>query len=158
MEKLNWILIFISTFMVMEFNAWFLHKYVMHGFLWNLHLDHHVESKDRWWQYNDFFAFFFAVPSFLFILTDHLFAKPTLGAIGFGIMGYGIAYFFVHEVLIHRRLKFFSKLDNWYFEALNSAHKIHHKVRTKEGASCFGMLIVPMVYFKKSWSKYHRIK
>ena len=25
----------------MEFMAWFTHKYVMHGFLWNLHFDHH---------------------------------------------------------------------------------------------------------------------
>ena len=25
----------------MEFMAWFTHKYIMHGFLWVLHKDHH---------------------------------------------------------------------------------------------------------------------
>ena len=31
--------------------AWFSHKYIMHGFLWNLHKDHHVKNKKSW---NDF--------------------------------------------------------------------------------------------------------
>ncbi|MEZ4872708.1 MAG: hypothetical protein R2827_10835 [Bdellovibrionales bacterium] len=58
--------LFIITFLAMEFAAWWLHKYVMHGFLWNLHEDHHVPPKGRKWQYNDMFAIFFAFPSFLF--------------------------------------------------------------------------------------------
>ena len=28
----------------MEFVAWFAHKYIMHGFLWSLHKDHHVRD------------------------------------------------------------------------------------------------------------------
>jgi len=28
----------------MEFVAWFTHKHIMHGFLWNLHKDHHHQS------------------------------------------------------------------------------------------------------------------
>ncbi len=31
------ILVFITTALFMEFVAWALHKYVMHGFLWVLH-------------------------------------------------------------------------------------------------------------------------
>ena len=27
----------IATFLFMEFVAWFTHKYVMHGFLWEIH-------------------------------------------------------------------------------------------------------------------------
>ena len=64
------LLLFIVTFLFMEWFAWFLHKYVMHGPLWILHEDHHTPRPHRKWQLNDFFAFFFAVPSFLFILFD----------------------------------------------------------------------------------------
>ena len=153
----EWTLYFLATFFIMEFNAWWLHKYVMHGFLWVLHEDHHVPVKKRWWELNDFFAFFFAVPSFLLILSDHLWGRPILGAIGFGVMAYGAAYFFVHEVLIHRRLKFLTGLNSWYAEAVNSAHKVHHSVKIKDGATNFGMLIVPYGYFKKAWVK-HSLK
>ena len=38
-------LIVITTFIFMEFVAWSVHKYVMHGFLWSLHKDHHVVDK-----------------------------------------------------------------------------------------------------------------
>lgn len=140
----------------MEWFAWFLHKYVMHGPLWILHEDHHTPRPHRKWQLNDFFAFFFAVPSFLFILFDHLYSMPLLGAVGYGIMAYGAAYFFVHEVLIHRRLKFMTGVNHWYFEALNRAHKIHHSRKTKEGTENFGMLWVPMNYFRASLKKFNR--
>ncbi|MFN3455175.1 MAG: sterol desaturase family protein [Pseudobdellovibrio sp.] len=149
MSALIYITILLSTFIVMEFTAWFLHKYVMHGFLWNLHYDHHNPPKDRAYQLNDFFALFFAVPSFLFILFDSIYKIPTLGAIGFGIMAYGAAYFFIHEVIIHRRWKIFKVKNNWYFRGVNSAHKIHHMNPKKEDGCNFGMLVVPIKYFKK---------
>ena len=41
-----YILVFILTFSMMEFMAWFTHKYVMHGFLWKLHADHHKKDHD----------------------------------------------------------------------------------------------------------------
>jgi beta-carotene 3-hydroxylase len=34
------------TFWEWNLYAWFTHKFVMHGFLWNLHLDHHVPNRD----------------------------------------------------------------------------------------------------------------
>jgi len=148
--SVKWWLVFIVTFVWMEWMAWFLHKYVMHGFLWYLHQDHHLVNKDKVFQKNDFFALFFAVPSFLCILCDRLYNLPLLGSFGFGIMAYGFAYFFVHEVIIHRRLKFLKIRNNLYVRAVNAAHKVHHSVKTKEGASNFGMLVVPMKYFKKS--------
>ncbi|MFT6799098.1 MAG: beta-carotene 3-hydroxylase, partial [Nonlabens sp.] len=37
MDIVLWTVIFIGTFSIMEFNAWWMHRYVMHGFLWNLH-------------------------------------------------------------------------------------------------------------------------
>lgn len=145
-----WLIIFTITFFLMEFAAWFLHKYVMHGFLWGLHYDHHVHNPNRAYQLNDFFALFFAVPSFLLILFDSLYDRPYLGALGFGIMAYGFAYFFVHEIIIHRRWKLFNIRNSWYVEAVNSAHKVHHSIYEKEGCSNFGMLIVPFKYFSNA--------
>lgn len=149
MSSLNYFLVIFTTFWIMEFNAWFLHKYVMHGPLWVLHYDHHNPHPERSYQYNDFFALVFAVPSFLFILFDRLYSYPVLGAIGFGIMAYGLAYFFVHEIIIHRRWTFIKFKNNWYVRGVNSAHKIHHSNSGKYGCTNFGMLIVPFKYFKK---------
>lgn len=143
---LFYLLIFGFTFCWMEWAAWALHKYVMHGFLWWVHEDHHVIRTDRKWQKNDFFAFFFAVPSFLLILSGTYWASFTFAVIGYGIMAYGAVYFTVHEVIIHRRWKFL-KANNWYTRALTVAHKHHHLIDGKEGCSNFGMLVVPLRYF-----------
>jgi hypothetical protein len=43
----------IFTFFAMEFVAWFTHKYIMHGILWNVHLDHHQVDKNKKIQKND---------------------------------------------------------------------------------------------------------
>lgn len=146
---MTWFLVFLITFLVMEFNAWFLHRYVMHGFLWVLHKDHH-QPTGKAYQLNDSFALFFAVPSFLFILFDSIYGMPLLGAVGFGVMAYGAVYFLVHEVIIHRRWSFFHVRKNWYVEALNVAHKIHHSKIEKEEGENFGMLWVPIKYFKEA--------
>jgi beta-carotene 3-hydroxylase len=151
----NWLAIFIFTFLFMELAAFLLHKYVMHGFLWSLHQDHHVRNKDRKWQKNDFFALVFAIPSFCFILLDSLEGIPFIGAVGFGIMAYGAAYFLVHEVIIHRRFFIFSRLNNWYLEALNSAHKVHHANQQKNNSHSLAMLVVPLKYFENSRIKNH---
>lgn len=143
-----WISCFFISFIGMEFAAWALHKYVMHGFLWWVHLDHHVLTGKKI-QKNDFFAFFFAVPSFLSILAGTYFWNPFFSGIGFGILAYGLVYFTVHEVIIHRRWHFF-RGRHWYFMALIMAHRDHHKVYGKEGAENFGMLWVTPKYFSKA--------
>lgn len=147
--------IFILTFFGMEFAAWSLHKYVMHGPLWVLHEDHHDPQHLGRFQKNDAFAFFFFLPSFLSILFGSLYQNAPLSAFGYGIMAYGAAYFFVHEVVIHRRLRWFRSQGS-YLNALVSAHKEHHAVHGKEGARNFGMLIVPLQYFRESRNRLRR--
>ena len=44
MEIVKFAIVFVSTFLFMEFMAWFSHKYIMHGFLWSLHKDHHNQN------------------------------------------------------------------------------------------------------------------
>ena len=143
------ILIVIATFFFMEFVAWFTHKYVMHGFLWVLHKDHHIPEPGVF-EKNDSFFLLFAVPSFLLFLFGSLNSFNFLFYIGLGILLYGIAYFLVHEVLIHQRLKWFKRTNNVYFKSLRKAHKIHHKRLTKEDGECFGMLIVPFKYYREA--------
>ena len=101
-------LIIFITFWGMEFMAWFTHKFVMHGFLWSLHEDHHAHNKDSFFEKNDAFFLIYAIPSWLCIMLGSMFSLWTVMYIGFGILAYGIAYFLVHEIFIHQRLKWLS--------------------------------------------------
>ena len=145
------ILILIATFLMMEFVAWFAHKYVMHGFLWSLHEDHHNQPKG-FFQKNDFFFLIFAIPSWLFIMFGAIDGFDYKLWIGYGILVYGIAYFLFHEVLIHQRLKklrkfLFGKVENKYLKAVLKAHHAHHKYLTKHPGESFGMLIFSKKYY-----------
>ena len=150
MQTVYWILVFIGAFCFMEFMAWFTHKYIMHGFLWYLHKDHHKKDHDSWFERNDTFFIFYAVVSItcliLWEVKDLWFCLP----IGIGIFAYGVAYFFVHDIFIHQRFKLFRNANNWYAKGVRRAHKIHHKHLGKSDGECYGMLFVPFKYFKQS--------
>lgn len=149
MQTFYWILIFLGTFFFMEFMAWFTHKFIMHGFLWSLHKDHHHKDHSSWWERNDLFFVFYALVSIgCFLLWRYENIWFTL-PIGLGILAYGIAYFTVHDIFIHQRFKLFRNANNWYARGIRRAHKIHHKHLGKEDSENFGMLIVPFKYFKK---------
>jgi beta-carotene 3-hydroxylase len=143
------IIIFLLTFLFMEFMAWFSHKYIMHGFLWVLHKDHHHKNHGSWFERNDAFFIIYAVVSMGLIMiasnTWFWYGLPM----GFSIMAYGAAYFLVHDIFIHQRFKIFRNANNWYARGVRRAHKIHHKHLGKEKGECFGMLFVPLKYFKK---------
>ena len=77
----------------------------------------------------------------------------TLGiaaGIGFGIALYGFAYFLVHEVIIHQRIKWFTRSNNKYIKAIRWAHKMHHKHLDKYDGESFGMLIIKAKYLKEA--------
>lgn len=149
MNVLIWILVFLGTFMIMEGMAWFTHKYVMHGFLWKLHADHHRKDHSSWWERNDLFFVFYALVSIgcflLWKYEDVWFGLP----IGLGILAYGITYFTVHDIFIHQRFKIFRNANNKYAKGIRRAHKMHHKHLGKDDGECFGMLFVPFKYFRK---------
>jgi beta-carotene 3-hydroxylase len=149
------ILIYISTvvftFLIMEGITWCTHKYVMHGFLWYLHEDHHQPKYQGIFEKNDWFFVIFATPS---ISLYYFGIKPELNFlffIGMGIMFYGIAYFIVHDIIIHQRFKLFQDIKSPYIKALRKGHKVHHKHLGKEEGECFGMLYVPVKYFKEQF-------
>ena len=142
------IIVFLLTFFMMEFMAWFTHKYVMHGFLWVLHEDHHKKDHDSWFERNDAFFIFYALVSVgFFLLWQNNILQIGL-AIGLGIFAYGFTYFMVHDIFIHQRFKIFRKAESRYGKALRRAHKMHHKHIGKEHGECFGMLLFPFKYWK----------
>lgn len=144
------ILITIAAFLAMEGVAWFTHKYIMHGLLWSLHKDHHKKESSGFFERNDFFFMIFAIPGIIALYFGMEKDYNFLFWIGLGITLYGLAYFLVHDVFIHQRFKIFRNSGFTYFKALRRAHKMHHKHLQKEDGECFGMLWVPMKYFRNA--------
>ena len=108
----HYILITVITYAGMEGVTWFVHKYVMHGFLWVLHEDHHQPRYQHVFEKNDAFFVIGAIPS---IALFYFGVNPELNYkffIGLGILFYGITYFMVHDVLIHQRFKWFK--NTWW--------------------------------------------
>ena len=136
------------TFLAMEGITWATHKYVMHGFLWSLHKDHHKPTA-HFFEKNDAFFLIFAVPSWLCIMIGLQDENYLLAGIGFGIALYGFAYFMVHDVIIHQRFKWFSRSNNTYIKTIKWAHKMHHKHIGKEHGESFGLLYVAKKYWEK---------
>ncbi|MCB0644239.1 MAG: fatty acid hydroxylase, partial [Phaeodactylibacter sp.] len=66
-----------------------------------------------------------------------------------GISIYGLIYFLIHDVYIHRRFKWFRQLDSTYSRAILRAHGAHHAKQSKEKCESFGLLWVHPKYFKK---------
>jgi beta-carotene 3-hydroxylase len=131
----------------MELVAWATHKYLMHGFLWFLHKDHHQIDHTKNLQKNDWFFMIFAIPGSALIILNSV--DLSFGFfIGLGITLYGFAYFIVHEIFIHQRIKILKHTNSSYLKGIRRAHKIHHKNLQKEEGSCFGMLFVPRKYLK----------
>lgn len=136
------------TFLLMEGVTWATHKYVMHGFLWSLHKDHHKPTA-HFFEKNDAFFLIFAIPSWLCIMIGLQDENYWLAGIGFGIALYGFAYFMVHDVIIHQRFKWFSRSNNTYIKTIKWAHKMHHKHIGKEHGESFGLLYVAKKYWEK---------
>ncbi len=137
---------FIISYVAMEGVAWTTHKYVMHGFLWRLHMSHHQPHTGRF-EKNDFFFLFYASIA----ITLMYFGWKQFDYrfwMGLGVTAYGWTYFIFHDVFIHQRGKWFRRINNDYFEAMRKAHKIHHKKLTKEDGEQFGLLLFSKKFFK----------
>ena len=136
-------LIVLATVLAMEFVAWSSHKYVMHGFGWAWHRDHH-EPHDGFLEKNDLYAIvgaalsisMFAVGSPM-IMGESAWWPGTW--IGLGVLLYGIIYTLVHDGLVHQRwFRWVPKRG--YAKRLVQAHKLHHATIGKEGGVSFGFV------------------
>lgn len=158
MTVLLYIGITLAAVLAMEFVAWSAHKYLMHGWLWNWHEDHHQphHEKEGFFEKNDRFFLVFAIPSAAcYLIGFQVDGYFWLTFVGIGISIYGLIYFLIHDVYIHQRFKWFRQLDSRYSRAILRAHGAHHAKRTKEDGESFGLLWVHPKYFRKrsTWKK-----
>jgi beta-carotene 3-hydroxylase len=144
------IIITLAAFTAMECVAWLTHKYVMHGLGWFFHADHHHKTTIGFFERNDFFFLVFAIPGIFCLYIGMQLHFNFLFFTGLGITLYGFTYFFVHDIFIHQRFKIFRNSDSLYLRAIRRAHKMHHKHRDKYEGECFGMLWVPLKYFREA--------
>lgn len=112
-------------FVVMEPVAYLAHRFVMHGRLGAWHRSHHQVRRGRAEQ-NDLYPIVLGALTFgVMLLGAAVDALAPLLWFGAGVTAYGAAYLFVHDVYIHRRLRWFTwrsaRLDR-----VREAHRIHH--------------------------------
>jgi len=144
MSPLAAIALVLTACAAMEAVAWASHKWIMHGFGWGWHRDHH-EPHDGFLEKNDRYALvgagvsigFFAVGSPL-VLGEA--AWPPGTWIGLGVMLYGAIYTLVHDGLVHQRW-FRWVPRSGYARRIVQAHKLHHATIGKEGGVSFGFVL-----------------
>jgi beta-carotene 3-hydroxylase len=125
---------------LMEGVAWLLHRFVMHGFLWILHEDHHRPRGHRL-QKNDLFAIFFSGLSIFFFALGVPRRDVPLIATAIGVTLYGLGYFLFHDVMFHKRIKGL-KLRPFspYLRRIVRAHARHHQKSHAHDGVSFGFL------------------
>lgn len=144
----------VAAFLAMEGVAWATHKYIMHGFLWRWHEDHHRPYTGIF-EKNDLFGVVFSTPAIAFMMLGLHYRETHLWLffIGCGITCYGAFYVIFHDIIVHRRIKIKHKATTRYMKRLIRAHKIHHKVSTKYGAESFGFLYAGKKYEASEWKE-----
>ena len=143
MEAILPLLIVLASAAAMEGVAWGSHKYIMHGWGWGWHRDHH-EPHDGALEKNDLYALVGAAMSISmfaigspWVMGDAAWWPGTW--IGLGILVYGIVYTLVHDGLVHQRY-FRWVPKRGYARKLVQAHKLHHATVSKEGGVSFGFV------------------
>ena len=133
--------LFLFALAGMEGVAYLSHRYVMDGALWCLHRSHH-EPQTGWFELNDVFGIFFALPSIALIyMGTH--GTPWALPLGVGMTAYGFCYFMFHDVIVHRRVALSWRPGGRYFDRIIKAHHIHHSTHQRVGAVSFGFLWSP---------------
>jgi beta-carotene 3-hydroxylase len=120
---MSWLEVFLtvmSSLIGMEVFAWVAHKYIMHGWGWAWHRDHH-EPHDHVLEKNDLFAVVFGTINAAMYIYGSLY-WDWLWWFAVGITLYGVIYTLVHDGLVQ-------------------AHKLHHATIGKEGGVSFGFVI-----------------
>lgn len=131
------LVISVVAFSGMELVSYLAHRYIYHGIGWALHKSHH-EPRTGIFEWNDIFPMIFATLTIVLLL--YAFSDPArsdIAAAGLGIMAYGLVYFFVHDLYIHRRARWL-KLRVPFLRRLKEAHALHHRY----GGEPYGLLFV----------------
>ncbi|MBW3611137.1 MAG: sterol desaturase family protein [Actinomycetota bacterium] len=138
----------IVAFFGMEVLVYLSHRFVMHGPGMPIHKSHHQRRPDPGLERNDLYPLMGSVVAMSgFGLGLNLRGFEVLLPIAIGLTVYGVAYFFVHDIYIHRRLPWFSA-ELSVCERLKAAHRIHHLW----GGEPYGMLfpVVPAALWERA--------
>lgn len=121
-----------------------IHRVIGHGVAWPIHRSHH-EGPVRGPEANDI------IPAVSALVTIAMFSIGVFNArfalmvpIAAGVTLYGAAYFAVHDLYIHRRLRLFPAYVRW-LEPFKSAHLEHHR----SGEGNWGIFRVPGLRLRK---------
>jgi beta-carotene 3-hydroxylase len=129
-------LLAVVSFIAMEFVSYLAHRFVYHGIGWVFHKSHH-EPRKGVFEWNDIFPVFFAaiaIGTMMFGLSDP--NQSDIVAVSIGVSAYGLVYFFIHDLYVHRRAKWL-KLRIPFLMKLKRAHALHHAF----GAEPYGLLL-----------------
>lgn len=122
----------------MELFAWTMHKYVMHGWGWAWHRDHH-EPHEGVLERNDLYAVVFGT-IVIAMFTIGYFVSERLWWTAMGITVYGLIYTVIHDGIVHQRW-FRWTPKRGYAKRLVQAHRLHHATIGKEGGVSFGFVV-----------------
>ena len=103
-----------------------IHRVIGHGVAWPIHRSHH-QGPVRGPEANDI------IPAVSALVTIAMFSIGVFNdrfsamvPIAIGVTLYGAAYFAVHDLYIHRRLRLFPAYVRW-LEPFKTAHLEHHR-------------------------------
>ena len=134
------IVLALVAFVAMEPITAATHRFVMHGVGIRLHRSHHRRAHVGL-ELNDVYPLLFAAVVCVGLWVG--FHEPRwseLVPLGVGVTVYGVAYAAVHDIYIHRRLRWFDDRTVRWMDRLADAHALHHRF----GGAPYGML-VPVV-------------
>jgi beta-carotene 3-hydroxylase len=117
----------VATAVAMEPISATIHRSIGHGVAWPIHRSHH-DGPVLGPEMNDI------IPLVSALVTVALFAVGVFQRrfawilpVASGATMYGIAYFVVHDIYIHRRLRLLPKHVGW-LEPFKQAHLEHHEM------------------------------
>lgn len=123
------------TFAVMEVVSYLVHRFVMHGPGMRWHASHHAAPTPGAAR-NDLFPLCFSVLGVLVFAASAALSSRGVFWVGVGMAAYGVAYLFVHEIAIHRRVRV-PVPDVAYLRWVRDAHLAHHVT----AGEYYGMLV-----------------
>jgi beta-carotene 3-hydroxylase len=135
------LLVAAAAFLLMEPFTYAAHRWIMHGPGERLHRSHHVNAARNVptaWEANDVFPLVFASAVMgALALGFNAASFAVLVPVCIGVTVYGAAYFAVHDLYIHRRIRLLGDRRIAPLERLADAHRMHHATNGEP----YGMLM-----------------
>lgn len=140
-----WAPVAVVVAVAMDLWAALLHGRVWHRWLWRIHRSHHTARKGIF-ELNDALSALHAPLAIAAVLYGCAgapgVAREILFGVGLGASVFGLAYFIVHDGLVHGRLpvRWLARVP--YLREVARAHRVHHA--GVEGGPPYGLFFGPL--------------